>query len=135
MQIPRTNAPGFGIISANDSRIVAFCTSVGTSKTWKVSEKNMNEQLNSLTYYIKWLKHCGVNRSDVEERVGDMEGYIGQFLDENPIGRRWRDENWTADSAPLPVAECNVEANLEEAVNTVYDVHFNEYVRRECQTT
>ena len=94
----------------------------------------MNEQLKSLIYYIKWLKHCGANRADVEERASDMERYIDQFLEDNPIGRRWRGENWTADGTPLPVAECNVEVNLDEAINSVYDVYFNEYVRRECQT-
>ncbi len=94
----------------------------------------MNEQLNSLIYYIKWLKHCGVNRSDVEGRIGDMDEYIGQFLEENPIGKRWREENLTAGGVPLPVAECNVAANLDEAIGTVYDVYFNEYVKRECPT-
>ena len=32
----RTNAPECGIISADNSRIVAFAASVGTSETWKV---------------------------------------------------------------------------------------------------
>ena len=32
----RTTAPGFGIISADNSRVVAFDASVGTSETWKI---------------------------------------------------------------------------------------------------
>ena len=33
MKFMRTNAPGFGIISADNSRIVAFYASVGTVET------------------------------------------------------------------------------------------------------
>ena len=93
----------------------------------------MNENLASLIYYIKWIKHNQITREEFERGANDNPAvYIGAFLDENPIGGVWRRANWQGDNAPLPIDQIDVAADLDEALERVYDVQFHEYVERVC---
>lgn len=107
----------------------------------------MDNVLRSLIYYVKWLRHMGVERDQLDGNIDDLCTYVSQSLDDNPIGKNWRVSNWDGAGTPLPIGQCNDRTYFAEAVDMAYanpsaqcDVpmpatnYFPQYIQQECNT-
>ena len=105
----------------------------------------MNERLESLIYYIKWLRSQGVTREELvesQDRAGLMVGLLAQA----PVSALYQARNWHGVAAPLPVAAIDLGTNFDAAVDAAFAEQgavaperavgnlFGRYVLGECHT-
>lgn len=105
----------------------------------------MNEQLESLIYYIKWLRSQGVTRGELVESQ-DRAGLVVGLLAQAPVSALYQARNWHGVGAPLPVVAIELGVHFDAAVDAAFAEQgavaperadgnlFGRYVLGECRT-
>lgn len=105
----------------------------------------MNEQLESLIYYIKWLRSQGITREELVNQQ-DRTGYVVELLAQAPVTALYKARNWQDAGEPLPIVAIDFAANFDAAINAAFAREgaaaqvpvagnlFGRYVLLECHT-
>ena len=104
----------------------------------------MNEQIESLVYYIKWLRSQGVTKDELLTQE-DRAGYVLRLIAQYQPSPLFLARNWRGAAAPMPLPAIDIAANFENAVEAAYAAEavaqpredgnrFGRYVQGECQT-
>lgn len=105
----------------------------------------MNEQLESLIYYIKWLRSQGITREEFINQP-DRAGFVVGLLAQAPVTALYQARNWHGAGVPLPIMAIDFAANFEAAVEAAFAGQgvaaqgpaegnlFGRYALQECHT-
>lgn len=82
----------------------------------------MEEQAKqSLAFYLAYMRDVlGYGYEDMENRNAEIAMFISQEMDENPIPRRWRENNWHEAYAPLPIDQIDIGRYIDTAMTVVF---------------
>ena len=96
----------------------------------------MNEQIESLSFYLEFLKSIGVKRSDITAQH-DVETYIAGKVEElkaSPFFEPLLKNKWGREVNPLEVGEIDVRACLDDALDRTYGASlFDLYAKKESR--
>lgn len=105
----------------------------------------MNEQLESLIFYIKWLRAQGVSKEELVSQQDCVDYFLKLMALAQP-NALYRAHNWSGANEPLPLLAIDLAANFNAAIKEAFTEqnvfvpakenkhYFEQYAEKECKT-